>query len=254
MSLDVQIIPALQDNYVWLFRDPGSDAVVVVDPGDAAPVERALEARGWKLTHILNTHHHADHIDGDGPLRAKYGATLIAPLGNRGEIPGADRYVDDLDTVEIGTLRFQTIAVPGHTLGHVAFFTEQGQAVFAGDTLFALGCGRMFEGTPPQFWDSLKRLRALPASTRLYCGHEYTQSNARFARHIDPDNAALAQRAAAIDALRAAGKPTLPSTIGEERETNPFLRADEAGLQRRTETSDAVACFAALRRQKDVFK
>ncbi|MDB5367933.1 MAG: hydroxyacylglutathione hydrolase [Rhodospirillales bacterium] len=253
MTLDVHIVPALQDNYVYLFRDPGSDAVVVVDPGDAAPVERALAERGWKLTHILNTHHHVDHIEGDAPLVAKYGAKLIAPRGNRGEIPGADQYVDDLERVTIGTLQFQTIAVPGHTRGHVAFFSERGEAVFAGDTLFALGCGRMFEGTPPQFWDSLSRLRALPASTRVYCGHEYTLSNARFALHVDPDNAALVKRAAEFEALREAGKPTIPSTIGDERATNPFLRADDPELQRRTGTADAVACFAALRKQKDSF-
>jgi hydroxyacylglutathione hydrolase len=253
MKLDVQLIPALQDNYVYLFKDPGSDAVVVVDPGDADKVEQALQQRGWKLTHILNTHHHADHIDGNAALKQRYGARLIAPAGNRGEIPGADQYVDDLDRIELGRTSFQVIAVPGHTLGHVAYFSEAGEAVFAGDTLFALGCGRMFEGTPPQFWDSLQRLRALPPATRVYCGHEYTQSNARFALHVDPDNAELKARAKEIDALRAAGKPTIPSTIGAERATNPFLRADDATLQARTGTSDAVACFAALRKQKDNF-
>jgi hydroxyacylglutathione hydrolase len=251
MTLDVQIVPVLQDNYVYLFRD--AEAVVVVDPGVAEPVERALDERGWKLTHILNTHHHVDHIEGNASLVARYAARLIAPGANRGEIPGADQYVDDLDRITIGAMQFQTIAVPGHTLGHVAYFSERGEAVFAGDTLFALGCGRMFEGTPPQYWDSLNRLRALPPSTRVYCGHEYTQSNARFALHVDPDNAALVERAAEFDALRAAGKPTLPSTIGHERETNPFLRADNPEMQRRTGTSDAVACFASLRKQKDNF-
>jgi hydroxyacylglutathione hydrolase len=251
MTLDIQLVPVLQDNYSYLFRD--GDAVVVVDPGDAAPLEAALDQRGWKLTHILNTHHHADHIDGNAALVAKYGAKLIAPRGNRGEIPGADQYVDDLDRINLGKVNFQVIAVPGHTLGHVAYFSEGGEALFAGDTLFALGCGRMFEGTPPQFWDSLSRLRALPPATRLYCGHEYTQSNAKFALHVDPDNAALKKRSAEIDALRAAGKPTIPSTIGLERETNPYFHADDLAMQARTGTSDAVACFAALRKQKDNF-
>jgi hydroxyacylglutathione hydrolase len=205
------------------------------------------------VTHILNTHHHADHIDGNAALVAKYAAKLIAPRGNRGEIPGADQYVDDLDRITLGKMNFQVIAVPGHTLGHVAYFSDAGEALFAGDTLFALGCGRMFEGTPPQFWDSLSRLRALPPSTRLYCGHEYTQSNAKFALHVDPDNAALKKRSAEIDKLRAAGKPTIPSTIGLERETNPYFHADDPAMQKRTGTTDAVACFAALRKQKDNF-
>ncbi|GIL41250.1 hydroxyacylglutathione hydrolase [Roseiterribacter gracilis] len=251
MTIDVQLVPALQDNYIYLFRD--GDAVVVVDPGDADAIEKALQQRGWKPTHILNTHHHADHIDGNKALKQKYGATLIAPAGNRGEIQGADKYVDDLDRIELGTTSFQVIAVPGHTLGHVAYFSDAGQAVFAGDTLFALGCGRMFEGTPKQFWDSLSRLRALPPATRLYCGHEYTQSNAKFALHVDSDNAALKKRAAEIDALRAAGKPTIPSTIGLERETNPYFQADTPAMQQRTGTTDAVACFASLRKQKDNF-
>lgn len=253
MTLDITLVPALQDNYVYLFKDPGSDVVVVVDPGDAAPVEAALQERGWKLTHILNTHHHADHIDGNDELRKKYGARLIAPAGNRGEIPGADQYVDDLDRVDLGTLSFQVLHVPGHTLGHVAFFSEKGEAVFAGDTLFAMGCGRMFEGTPAQFWDSLSRLRALPPSTRVYCGHEYTQSNAKFALHVDPDNAALQARAADVAKLREAGKPTIPSTIAQERATNPYFKSDDAAMQARTGTSDPVACFASLRKQKDNF-
>lgn len=238
----VELIPALSDNYIYLLRDPDSDAVAIVDPGEAAPVIAALERQNLKPTHVLNTHHHGDHIAGNSEITARWGAKLIAPAANSEQIPGIDQAVGDGDAVAIGTLRFEVLAVPGHTLGHVAFWSADPAILFAGDTLFALGCGRMFEGTPQQMWHSLQRLRDLPPETLLYCGHEYTQSNARFALAVDPDNAELRTRAAEIDRLRAEGRPTLPSTIAAERATNPFLRVHDA---------DA---FAALRKQKDQFR
>jgi hydroxyacylglutathione hydrolase len=238
----VELIPALSDNYIYLLRDPGSDAVAIVDPGEAAPAIAALERHRLRLTHILNTHHHGDHIAGNGELVRRWGAKLIAPAANRDQIPDIDQAVSDGDTVSVGTLRFDVLAVPGHTLGHVAFWSAEPAVLFAGDTLFALGCGRMFEGTAEQMWGSLQRLAALPPETLVYCGHEYTQSNARFALAVDPGNTALQQRAAEIDALRAEGRPTVPSTIGTERRTNPFLRAGDA------------AAFATLRKQKDQFR
>jgi hydroxyacylglutathione hydrolase len=254
--LTVQLIPAFTDNYIYLLTTPGSDVVGVVDAGDAAPAIAALERQGLTPTHIFNTHHHPDHMGGNAALKARYpDAAIVAPASEAARIPGIDRPVSDGEVVEFGAVSFKVLTVPGHTTGHVAYWSEKGQAVFCGDTLFAIGCGRMFEGTPPQFWASLNRLKWLPSVTRVYCGHEYTQNNARFALTVDPGNAALAARAAEIDLLRGEGKTTIPSTIGLENDTNPFLRADDPAIAAAVglQGADPVAVFAELRRRKDSF-
>jgi hydroxyacylglutathione hydrolase len=254
--LDVQLIPAFQDNYIYLLREPDSDVVGIVDAGDAAPALAELDRQGLTLTHIFNTHHHADHVGGNADLKARFpDAKLVGPKSETARIPGMDVLVAEGDMVPFGTLSFKVIEVPGHTRGHVAFWSEKGTAVFCGDTLFSLGCGRMFEGTADQMWHSLGKLKWLPSVTRVFCGHEYTLNNARFARTVDPTNAALAEREAAVIALRAAGKPTIPSTIGLENETNPFLRADERGVAEAVglDEADPVAVFAEIRRRKDTF-
>jgi hydroxyacylglutathione hydrolase len=255
-QLKVELIPAFQDNYIYLLRVPGSDVVGLVDAGDAAPAIAELDRQGLTLTHIFNTHHHPDHVGGNGALKARFpDAVLIGPASETARIPGMDVTVSDGDKVAFGPLSFKAIEVPGHTTGHTAFFTEQGQAVFSGDTLFAMGCGRMFEGNAAQMWNSLGKLKWLPSSTRVYCGHEYTLTNARFALTVDPDNQKLVSRAAEVEALRAAGKPTIPSTIGLENETNPFLRADEPDVAKAVGLpgADPVEVFAEIRLRKDNF-
>ena len=253
--LEIVLVPALSDNYVYLLHDRESGATAVVDPGEAAPVEAALAERGWTLTQIVNTHHHHDHTGGNADLKAKHGARLIGPRAEAARIAGMDRTVGEGDAVEIAGHRAVVYETPGHTSGHISLHISDSAALFCGDTLFALGCGRMFEGTPPQFWASLSTLRALPAETRVYCGHEYTQSNARFALSVDGGNAALRARAAEIDRLRAAGRPTVPSTLADELGTNPFLRADDPAMAAAVGMAGAEpsAVFAEIRRRKDAF-
>lgn len=252
-KLEIALIPALSDNYVYLAHDPASGATAVVDPAEAAPVLAALEQRGWTLTHILNTHHHADHIGGNEELKARFGVPIVGPRADAERIPGIDVEVGDGDTYDFAGHQARVFDTPGHTRGHIAFWFPDSEALFCGDTLFALGCGRLFEGTPQQMWDSLCKLRALPDATRVYCGHEYTQSNARFALTIEPDNEELRARAAAIDALRAKGEPTIPSTLGEEKRTNPFLRADVPEVQEAVGMAgaDPAAVFGEIRKRKD---
>lgn len=255
-SLDVALIKAFQDNYIYLLRTPGSGAVGIVDAGDAAPAIAELERQGLQLSHIFNTHHHSDHIGGNAALKARFPeARLIGPRSETARIAGMDLTVAEGDVVDFGSVSFRAIEVPGHTRGHIAFFSEDAEALFCGDTLFALGCGRLFEGTPAQMWHSLGKLARLPAATRVFCGHEYTQNNARFARTVDPGNAALAQRAEEVDRLRVAGQPTIPSTIGLENATNPFLRADEPAVAEAVGLpgADPVDVFAEVRARKDRF-
>jgi hydroxyacylglutathione hydrolase len=253
--LEIELVPCLKDNYAYLLRDTASDAVGVVDPSEAAPVFAALTRRGWTLTHILNTHHHWDHTGGNLDLKAKTGARVVGPAADRERIPGIDIALEDGERWTLGQAEARVLFIPGHTRGHVAYHFAESKAVFCGDTLFALGCGRMFEGTAPQMWASLSKLRALPPETRVYCGHEYTQANARFALSVEPKNAALRARSSAVDAARAKGLATVPSTIGEERETNPFLRADRPGFAEEVGLmgADPVAVFAEVRRRKDNF-
>jgi hydroxyacylglutathione hydrolase len=256
MTLDIQLLPLLTDNYAYLLRDSATGTVGVVDPSEAAPVLARLEELGWTLNYILNTHHHPDHSGGNLGLKAATGAKVVGPFNDQARIPGIDIALKDGDTFALGQSIGMAIDIPGHTAGHMALWFAADKAVFSGDTLFALGCGRMFEGNAAMMWASLSRLRQLPPDTRVFCGHEYTQANARFALSVDPDNAILQARAAAIDRLRAEGKPTIPSTLAEEALTNPFLRADDADLALRlglTGTAPAQV-FGHLRAAKDNFR
>lgn len=254
-DMEILQIPVLSDNYVYLVHDPATGLTGVVDPAVTAPVLKALEDKGWTLSHILNTHHHGDHTGGNLELKKATGCTIVGPRADAGRIPGIDIQVGDGDSFEFGEQSAQVFDVPGHTKGHIAFWFEGARALFCGDTLFALGCGRLFEGSPAQMWSSLQKFLALPDDTRVYCAHEYTQANARFAITAEPDNQRLLERAAKIDEMRAKGIPTVPSTIGEERETNPFLRPDSEGLRHAMGlgSSNAVDVFAETRRRKDNF-
>lgn len=253
-------VPAFTDNYIWLLRDGGR--AVVVDPGDADPVAAALDAAGLALDAILVTHHHADHVGGVAGLAARWRVPVLGPAHEA--IPGCTRALDDGDAVELPTVgaRLTALHVPGHTRGHIAYAGTVGGArvVFCGDTLFAAGCGRLFEGTPAQMAVSLARLAALPGDTAVCCAHEYTLANLQFAQAVEPDSAALAARAERDRARRARGEPTLPSTIAEERATNPFLRCAEPAVRAAAQSwagaplEADVEVFAALRRWKDGFR
>jgi len=254
--LEVVRVPALTDNYLWLVREPESGCVAAVDPAEAAPIERALAERGWRLTHILNTHHHGDHVGGNIALKAATGCTIVGPRADRARIPGIDVEVGEGDRYRFGTASAEVFDVPGHTRGHIAYWFAESDALFCGDTLFLMGCGRLFEGTPAQMWTSLGKLRRLPGTARVYCAHEYTRSNARFALTVDGGNPALVARAEAVAAARARGEPTVPGTLAEELATNPFLRADRPELAQAVglPPGDPVAVFAAVRRAKDQFR
>ncbi|MBU0725229.1 MAG: hydroxyacylglutathione hydrolase [Alphaproteobacteria bacterium] len=254
-QLEIHQIPVLSDNYVYLVHAAATGETAVVDPAVAGPVQDALAAKGWTLTHILNTHHHGDHTGGNLALKQATGCTIVGPRADATRIPGIDVQLGDGERYGFGGEEALVFDVPGHTRGHIAYHFADSRALFCGDTLFALGCGRLFEGTPQQMWTSLGKLRALPADTRVYCAHEYTQSNARFALTVDPANAALKTRAEEIDRLRAAGTPTVPSLLGVEKATNPFLRADDAGIAAAIGLAgaDPVTIFAEVRRRKDHF-
>ncbi|MFK7915645.1 MAG: hydroxyacylglutathione hydrolase [Pseudomonadales bacterium] len=254
-GLQVHQFPCLNDNYGFLAHDPATGATAVIDTPEVEPINAALAERGWKLTHIWNTHHHFDHAGGNEALKQQWGATVVGARNDAERIPGIDQQVAEGDLLELGELRARVLEVPGHTSGHIAFHFAADQVAFVGDTLFALGCGRLFEGSPEQMWRSLGKLMALPDATTVYCAHEYTQANARFAVTVDPDNVALRERVAQIDALRAAQQPTVPTSIGVERATNPFLRAAEPQLARNLDldAADPVAVFAETRRRKDQF-
>lgn len=256
MTLEIVQIPVLQDNYVYLAHDPETGATAVVDPAVSGPVMDELQRRGWTLTHILNTHHHGDHVGGNLELKAATGCVIVGPRADRDRIPGIDVEVGDGDCYRLGNSEAEVFDVPGHTRGHIAYWFANSDALFCGDTLFAMGCGRLFEGTPGQMWTSLSKLARLPDETRIYCAHEYTEANGRFALSVEPDNAALQRRMEDVRALRAAGRPTVPSRLGEEKATNPFLRPHSPELQRNLDMSgaDPVAVFAETRALKDAFR
>jgi hydroxyacylglutathione hydrolase len=254
-KLQIHRIPARKDNYLWLAHEPGTKATAVVDPADAQPVIDKLEELGLRLTHILNTHHHGDHTGGNLELKEKYGCTVVGSTADQARIPGIDVAVSDGDTYDLGSERARVFDVTGHTLGHIMYWFENSKALFVGDTLFAMGCGRLSEGTAEQMWKALSKFRTFPDDTRVYCAHEYTQTNARFALTIEPDNAALRTRAAEVDRMRAADIATVPSLLGDERATNPFLRAGEPELMAAIGMAGAkpVEVFAETRRRKDNF-
>ena len=238
--MEIVPVPAFSDNYLWLVHDEASGETAVVDPGDSAPVLAEASRRGWAITQIWNTHWHPDHTGGNLALKQATGALISGPAGEA--IPGRDVALGEGDQVRLGSHVGQIIEVPGHTLGHIALIFDDERVAFVGDTLFAMGCGRLFEGTPEQMYRSLQRLTQLPEETRLYCAHEYTLSNARFAADAEPENFAIANRLAKVKALRDEGKVTIPTTVAQERETNPFVRATDAFE------------FARLRQAKDSFR
>ena len=253
--LDIRQIPVLSDNYVYLVREPKSGAVAVVDPAVTDEILAEANKLGWKITHILNTHHHSDHIGGNEAIKAATGCTIVGPAYDPDRIPGMQIQVKDGDLYKFGDESAEVFFVPGHTRGHIAYWFKDSSALFCGDTMFSIGCGRLFEGTPQQMWTSLSRLRALPPETRIYCAHEYTESNVRFAVSIDPNNAALRAYEAEVKDKRARKIPTIPTTLKLERAANPFLRADAPDLQAAMAMvgRDPVDVFAEVRRQKDVF-
>jgi hydroxyacylglutathione hydrolase len=253
MTLEIHQFPCLSDNYGFLLHDPASGETVCIDTPDAEAYLREAEANGWRITQIWNTHWHPDHAGGNAAIKAATGCAITAPGVDAPRIAGVDRTVGNGDTVSLGGWEARVIDVGGHTLGHVAYHLPEAGLAFVGDSLFALGCGRMFEGTPSQFWESLSRLKSLPPETTLYCAHEYTQSNARFALHADPDNVELQLYAHDIDQRRARGEPTVPMPLARELATNPFLRADDEDLRNRWGGSSPVETFARLRAAKDAF-
>lgn len=253
--LDITTLPAFSDNYIYVLRDPASGKVGVVDPGTADPVLAALESKGWALDLILLTHHHADHIGGVSTLKERFGADVVGPAADADRLPQLDRGVVEGDQIALGQQLATVFETHGHTRGHISLWFQESKALFCGDTLFALGCGRMFEGTPAGMWASLQKLRDLPDDTLVYCGHEYTESNARFAVTIEPDNTPLAERASEIRAIRSQGKPTIPSLLGLEKQTNPFLRADVPSVQAALGLAgaDPAVVFGDIRARKDSF-
>ncbi|MBV8801328.1 MAG: hydroxyacylglutathione hydrolase, partial [Alphaproteobacteria bacterium] len=224
MPLTVELIPCLSDNYAYLLYDPAGELCAVVDPSEPGPVRCALAKSGRKLTHILNTHHHFDHTGGNIPLKQEFGAEIVGPEKDRERIPGIDTGVDEKTPWQFGRYRGRILEIPAHTRAHIAFAFEDENIVFTGDTLFAMGCGRLFEGTPQMMWTALSKLMQLSDEARVYCGHEYTLSNGRFALTLEPGNADLQARMKDVERLRSSANPTIPSTIGLERKTNPFLR------------------------------
>ncbi len=240
-KFDIVRIPALSDNYIWLVHDPDSGETMVVDPAQAAPVLAEAEQRGWKISAVWNTHWNPDHTGGNAEIKAATGCEVIAPAGEAAKIPTADRLVGEGDVVRLGAHQASLMEVPAHTARHIAYHFADDGAVFVGDTLFAMGCGRLFEGTAAQMFDNMQRLGALDGATRAYCAHEYTLSNGKFALAMEPDNADIQARMAEVSAMRERGEPTVPTTIAQERATNPFMRAG------------SVEELARLRAAKDVF-
>jgi hydroxyacylglutathione hydrolase len=241
-TLEIVRIPALSDNYIWLVHDPASGETMVVDPAEADPVLVEADKRGWHIGQIWNTHWHPDHTGGNAAIKAATGATVSGPVAEAERIPTLDVALGEGDNVRLGDHVAVVMETPGHTAGHIVLHLADDAVIFTGDTLFAMGCGRLFEGDAEQMFANMQRLAALPPETIVYCAHEYTQANGRYARVAEPDNGAIAERIAKVDAARAAGRATVPTTIGEERETNPFLRVASA------------AELAARRAAKDAFK
>ena len=251
MPTQIEIVPCLSDNYAYLVKS--GDQCAIVDPSEAAPVRAALARTGWKLTHILNTHHHLDHCGGNLDLKQETGAKVVGPGKDAARIPGLDIGVDETTGWEFNGRKVQVLEVPAHTKGAITFVID-GNA-FTGDTLFTLGCGRLFEGDPQMMWTSLSKLMTLPDDTKIWCGHEYTQSNGRFALTLEPGNGDLKARMNDVNAARAGGKPTVPSTLGLEKKTNPFLRPDSAEIRKSLgmEHAGDVAVFGEIRARKDRF-
>ena len=254
--LEIVQFTCRDDNFGVLIHDAKTGLTATIDAPSLQPILDLLDEKGWTLSHIFTTHHHADHVEANLDLKAKFGVEITGPAAEAGKIPGIDKSVAGGDSFEFAGHRVDVIDCPGHTLGGISYSFPAQKLLFAADTLFSLGCGRLFEGTPDQMWSSLTRLMALPDDTVIYCGHEYTASNVKFALTIDPDNQALISRALEVVELRAAGKPTLPTTMGREKQTNPFLRASDGAIRKLLgmEKASDGQVFAEMRSRKDVFR
>jgi len=255
MTAKTHLFRCLQDNFGVLIHDPSSGATAAIDAPEAAPVEAALQATGWRLSDILVTHHHADHTGGIAELKKRHGCRVTAPRNEAARIPAVDATVGEGDTAQVGALSARVIETPGHTAGHITYWFDKEKLAFVGDTLFSIGCGRVIEGTPTMMWASLLKLRALPDDTSLYCGHEYTLANIRFALTVEPDNAALRARGEEARRQIDAGRPTIPTTMGEEKKANVFLRADVPAVAAAVGLTGhpAAEVFAAVRERKNKF-
>src|ERR1700738_1829632 len=253
MPAQTHLFLCLQDNYGVLLHDPQSGATAAIDAPEAGAVEAALRAARWGLTDILVTHHHADHTGGIAELKARHRCRVVAPHGEAAKIPLVDETVRENDKGRVGSLEARVIETPGHTAGHISYVFPADKLAFVGDTLFSIGCGRVIEGTPEMMWQSLLKVRALPDDTRIFCGHEYTQANIRFAKTIEPDNPVLIERAREVDKLRGESKPTIPSTLAQEKAANPFLRADLPELAKAVSLAGQPAwkVFAEIRERKN---
>jgi hydroxyacylglutathione hydrolase len=253
MAAEIRLFPCLTDNFGYLIHDPATKATAAIDAPEAAPILKALEREGWTLTDILITHHHGDHVGGVAELKQKYKCRVVAPHDKAARISDVDLRVGQGDVVKVGSLAARVLETPGHTLDHISYVFDGDKALFAADTLFSIGCGRVFEGDYPMMWDSLLKLRALPDDFKLYCGHEYTAANVKFALTVEPDNAALQARAAEVARLRAEGRPTIPTLLADEKKANVFLRADEpsvaAGVRMKGRSGAEV--FGELRERKN---
>jgi hydroxyacylglutathione hydrolase len=254
-TLEIHQFPCLSDNYGYLVHDPKAAVTATIDTPDSGAILAQLERKGWTLTHILNTHHHPDHAGGNLALKKRTGCTVVGPRADRDRIPGIEVEVGEGDVYRFGSHDFHVHDTPGHTRGHIVYHVPDRHVAFVGDTLFAMGCGRLFEGTPAQMWSSLQKLMAWPDDTLVYCAHEYTQANARFALSVEPHNQDLVRRAAEVDALRSHQQPTVPTSMGLEKRTNPFLRPHSRDLMATIGMAgaDPVQVFAETRRRKDRF-
>jgi hydroxyacylglutathione hydrolase len=253
MAAEIRLFPCLTDNFGYLIHDPATKATASIDAPEAAPIIKALEREGWTLTDILITHHHHDHVGGVAELKQKYDCRVVAPNDKSAKIANVDLRAAHGDVVKVGGLLARVLETPGHTLDHISYVFDAEKALFAADTLFSIGCGRVFEGTYPMMWESLLKLRVLPDDFDLYCGHEYTAANVKFALTVEPDNAALKARAEQVAKLRADNKPTIPVKLGEEKKANVFLRADEPSVAAalRMKGADAADVFGELRERKN---
>jgi hydroxyacylglutathione hydrolase len=255
MTAETHLFLCLKDNYGVLLHDPATGKTAAIDAPEAAPVEAALKRKGWRLTDILVTHHHADHTQGIPELKQRHNCRVVAPKAEANRIPFVDETVVEGDTVHVGDLMARVIETPGHTAGHISYWLREPKLAFVGDTLFSIGCGRVIEGNAEMMWNSLLKLRQLPDDAQVFCGHEYTQANVRFARTIEQGNQALAQRATEVDRQIAAKQPTIPMQMGAEKAANPFLRADLPEVARAVGMADAPAwkVFGEIRARKDKF-
>jgi len=253
--LQIHMFPCLSDNYGYLIHDAEHDLTAAIDTPSVEAIRAALEANGWRLTHIFNTHHHPDHAGGNLELKEQTGCEIVGPRADAARIPGIDRQYGDGETFQFGGHTVHVYDTPGHTTGHIVYHLPQDSVAFVGDTLFSLGCGRLFEGTPAQMWESLQKLMSWPDDTLLHCAHEYTQANARFALSVEPNNPELVARSMQVDGLRAKDEPTVPTTLALEKATNPFLRPSSTEIQESVgcDGGDLVEVFARTRALKDSF-